>query len=128
MKPEHPGRPRLSVMEVGSLWLPVIVWAAFIFYFSSLPYLRFVQPWWDYPLRKAGHMMIFGILARLIARALTGSTFWPWKKIFAWSLLLALLYAATDEYHQSFTPGRGATVQDVVIDGTGAWIALGMIP
>jgi VanZ family protein len=111
-----------------SLWLPVFVWAGFIFFLSSVPHLRILQSWWDYPLRKFGHAAVYGILARLIARALTGSTFWPWKKIFAWSLVLTFLYAVTDEYHQSFVPGRVAAAHDVAIDTVGGWVALGLVP
>jgi VanZ family protein len=110
------------------LWLPVAFWCVLIFYASSIPYLRFLQSWWDYPLRKAGHMGIYAILARLVARALTGTTFWPWKKIFAWALAFSILYACTDEYHQSFVPGRGPAMHDVIIDGIGAWLALGLRP
>lgn len=111
-----------------SLWLPVVLWAVFIFFLSSIPHLRFTLAWWDYPLRKFGHFMLYGILARLIARAFTGSTFWPWKKIFAWSLALTICYAISDEYHQSFVPGRVAAVHDVVLDSAGGWVALGLVP
>jgi VanZ family protein len=111
-----------------SLWLPVLLWAVLIFYLSSIPYLRFVDAWWDFYLRKFGHVIVFGILARLIARALTGSTMWSWKKIFAWSLVFTILYAISDEYHQSFVPGRVPAVHDVMLDSLGAWLALGVKP
>ena len=44
----------------------------------------------------------------------------------AWllALLIAALYACSDEWHQTFVPGREGTVRDVVIDGVGivgAW-------
>jgi len=111
-----------------SLWLPVLAWAGFIFFLSSIPHLRFVVAWWDIILRKLGHIVVFGILARLIARALSGSALWPWKKIFAWSLLLTALYAVSDEYHQSFVPGRVPALHDVALDSFGAWLALGLKP
>ena len=126
--------PEETMREIGtkerfSLWVPVIVWAAFIFYLSSVPHLRFFENnLVDFVIRKIGHMGVFGILARLLARAFTGSTFWPWKKIFAISLTLAILYAATDEYHQSFVAGRHAAYSDVFIDGAGSWFALGVVP
>ncbi len=111
------------------LWVPVIIWCGFIFWLSSIPKLRFFhEDWLDFVVRKAGHMGVYGILARLIARALTGSTFWSWKKIFAWSLALAILYACTDEFHQLFVPGRFGRPLDVVIDAVGAWLALGLRP
>ncbi len=111
-----------------SLWGPVLLWAGVIFYLSSVPNLRFVEAWWDIVLRKVGHMVAFGILARLLARAFTGSTFWSWKRIFAMSLMMTFLYACSDEWHQSFTPGRVASPLDIVIDTLGAWIALGIVP
>jgi VanZ family protein len=64
----------------------------------------------------------------LISRALVGSTFWPWKKIFCVSIGCALLYAATDEYHQRFVAGRVGCLHDVLIDGAGAWIGMGVWP
>ena len=73
-------------------------------------------------------MVEYGILARLLARAFMGSAFWPWKKIFAWSLALSILYASTDEYHQLFAAGRRGAPLDVTIDGVGAWLALGLKP
>ncbi|HHH41229.1 MAG TPA: VanZ family protein, partial [Chloroflexi bacterium] len=40
------------------------------------------------------------------------------------SLALALLYAASDEYHQTFVPGRNGQWPDVVVDGIGGVIAI----
>ena len=79
-------------------------------------------------IRKIGHMAVFGILARLLARGFTGSTLWSWKRTFYASLFLAFLYAGSDEYHQSFVPGRHASIIDMGIDTVGAWVALGLIP
>ena len=118
----------MSFKRLLFLWLPVLVWAGLIFFLSSIPYLRITQAWWDHIARKAAHMVIFGIFARLVARALTRGTFWSWRRIFAWSLVSAFLYACSDEYHQNFVPGRNASATDVAIDTFGAWIALGMKP
>ena len=72
-----PIRPiALSSARIAALWLPVVVWAAFIFHLSSIPHLRFLQSHWDFLVRKIGHLGVYGILARLVARALTGSTLW----------------------------------------------------
>ncbi len=35
------------------------------------------------------------------------------------SILIGITYAITDEFHQSFTPGRGPSVRDVCIDSAG---------
>ena len=120
--------PRLSRLEKVALWLPVVAWAGFIYWLSGIPYLRITNAWYDIILRKMAHMFVFGVLARLLARAFTGTTFWSWKKIFVWSLAVAFLYACSDEYHQAFVPGRGASLLDVTIDTFAAWLALGCTP
>jgi VanZ family protein len=51
-----------------------------------------------------------------------GATGWKWS----WglkALLIAAAYAALDEFHQSFVPGRGGAAQDVLLDGAGAIVA-----
>lgn len=126
LSPRIPASPRLHV--VFSLWAPVLVWAALIFSFSSIPDLRITQAWYDIILRKMAHLFVFGALARLIARALTESTFWSWKKIFYASLALTFLYAITDEVHQSYVPGRHGALLDIGIDTLGACLALGVKP
>jgi VanZ family protein len=78
--------------------------------------------------RKGAHLTEFAILALLTWRALRqpipGQSR-PWR----WSLatqviLLVMLYAASDEFHQRFVPHREASVVDVLIDTTGAVLAL----
>ena len=78
--------------------------------------------------RKAGHVTEYAILSWLLARAFTMPATptgrWSRKAAFiAW--IAASLYSATDEFHQSFVPNRGARWADVIIDSTGA--ALGVI-
>lgn len=43
---------------------------------------------------------------------------------FGISLLVGLIYAITDEYHQSFVAGRGPSIRDVCIDTTGVFIGI----
>ena len=103
-------------------WLLVAVWAGVIFALSATPHLRIAQAAdLDFILRKSGHMAAFGILAVLIWRALTLS---PIRRAMACSFVLTIAYAASDEFHQSFTAGRNASGVDVSIDAAGALIAL----
>jgi VanZ family protein len=103
-------------------WLLVIVWAGIIFALSATPDLR-VAPTadLDFVLRKAGHMGAFGVLAVLIWRALASSAV---RHALAWSWVLTVAYAASDEFHQLFTAGRHGSPVDVAIDAVGALIAL----
>lgn len=73
---------------------------------------------WDYFVKKSAHAVGYGLLALSYLHAL------PRKKYFlAW--ILAVLYSATDEFHQSFVPGRNPSVVDVLVfDNIGAMIAL----
>ena len=111
----------LRVLLVG--WLPVIAWAALIFAFSAQPNLRFAaDAGLDFVIRNAVHMAVFGILALLLWRALAGTT--AWRRPWAWSVALAILYAITDEFHQGFVAGRHPSAVDVGIDAAGAAIAV----
>ena len=77
-------------------------------------------------IKKAGHVFIFGVLAALYLYALKGrkSLLEARGVLFILSLLLSCLYAVSDEYHQSFTPGRHSSGQDVLIDVCGALSAV----
>lgn len=100
-----------------------IIWMSIIFYLSSLPSTS-TGP--DTPFFKAVskmlHFIIFGILSILYLSSL------KWDKhlretgikFFLLSLFLTSIYAMTDEYHQSFSPGRTPSVGDVIIDTCGA--------
>jgi VanZ family protein len=77
---------------------------------------------WDTVVKKSGHIIGYGLLALC---------FWfafRWKKRVVWlPLLLTVIYAITDEFHQSFIPGRNASLMDVLyFDTTGACLALGL--
>jgi VanZ family protein len=95
-----------------------------IFLFSArpsaeLPYFA----WADRLVKKGGHMIGYAILAFLYWRALD---FREKKVWLAW--FLAVLYAMSDEFHQSFVPGRYPSVLDVLIfDNFGALISLGLL-
>lgn len=107
--------------------LLVLAWAGAIFAASSRPNLRVADDdLTDFILRKAAHMLVFGVLAVLISRAVNvqrppsmGATASAW--------LLTLTYAASDEWHQTFVAGRAGAPRDVIIDMIGATIALALM-
>jgi VanZ family protein len=98
------------------LWLPVVAWALVIFAFSSVPHLGTDLGVWDTILRKLAHTLEYAVLGALLMRALRR----PWP-----ALALGVLYAASDELHQTFVPGRHGSPVDVAIDAVG--IALGIV-
>lgn len=70
--------------------------------------------------RKGAHMAEYAILFWLYCRALRLSGA---KRPGVGAFLMSVCYAATDEYHQFFVPGRGPAVADVLIDTMGAGLA-----
>ena len=97
------------------LWLPVALWAALIFAFSAIPSLGTGLGPWDLALRKLAHAAEYAVLGALLVRALR-------RPLPAWGL--AVLYAVTDELHQTFVPGRRGAPLDVAIDAAGAAIGV----
>lgn len=103
-------------------WLPPVLWGTVIFSFSSLPTIHTTTFFLgDFILKKTAHLMEYGIFATLFYRALVASKV-DSKKALWLSVLAAFLYGVSDEFHQSFTPGREPTLRDVLIDTTGASI------
>jgi VanZ family protein len=98
-----------------SVWLPVVVWAAVIFVFSSIPSLSTGLGTWDTLLRKAAHMTEYAILGALLLRALGREL--P-------ALLVGIAYAVTDEIHQHFVEGRHASAIDVALDSVGVAVGI----
>jgi len=96
-------------------WLPVVLWAALIFTLSSIPHLGTDLGTWDLILRKCAHVTEYAVLAFLLARAIGRE---------APALALGVLYAASDEFHQSFVRGRHASPVDVAIDTVGLLIGI----
>ncbi len=90
-----------------NLWLPVVLWAALIFTFSSIPSLGTGLGTWDLVLRKLAHAVEFGVLGALLYRALRREPL---------AVLLGSAYAVTDEVHQAFVSGRQGSPVDWLID------------
>ncbi|MFC1649181.1 VanZ family protein, partial [Patescibacteria group bacterium] len=105
-------------------WLPFILWGVLIFTFSSLPTTPTTEIYWqDFVIKKSAHIIEFFVLTLLLFKALRFEGV-PIHKTF-WSIVVfGVFYAITDEFHQSFTPGRQPTLRDVLIDTTGILLAV----
>jgi VanZ family protein len=93
-----------------------------IFYFSAQTSSG-EHPWWEVIFRKLGHVTGYALLTALWWWALRGITARP----LLIAVGIALVYACTDEFHQSFVHGRTGTPVDVGIDAIGMAIAALMI-
>lgn len=67
---------------------------------------------------KVGHFGVYGLLATLVVRNGRG------RRAAIYSILIVSLYGVSDEWHQSFTPGRSVEVADWAADTLGATLAV----
>ena len=103
--------------------LPAILYAYFIFVVSSIPSTDFPDlSIFNYD--KALHFLAYFGLSFLTYRAIRFQTSFPSLSKYALviSLLFAIGYGATDEYHQSFVPGRSSDPFDWLADSLGAGV------
>lgn len=78
----------------------------------------------DYPVRKAAHASEYALLGILLTGAILDIRK-PWKRQLLACFLIGAAYAASDEFHQLFVPGRSGQIRDVMIDSAG--VAAGII-
>lgn len=111
----------MSVHGRTARWIAVVLWMAVIFGFSSIPSLRSDFPdLVDLLLRKLAHTLEYAALGWLALRAIGSRSL----SAIVGALVLGVVYAATDEYHQSFVAGRSAAASDVLVDGLGVLLGV----
>ncbi|HET6594476.1 MAG TPA: VanZ family protein [Anaerolineales bacterium] len=102
-------------------WLPALLVMLMIFLFSArtraeLPDFHTA----DRIVKKGAHMAGYAFLAAAYWRAFDFRQKRWWL---AWGM--AVMYAMTDEFHQSFVPGRSPSIWDVLLfDNLGALVSL----
>ncbi len=137
----------MSFVRYLTYWIPVLLWMIFIFWMSTEtfsaqntasvvePIIRFLIPsilpemidMIHWALRKLGHLSEYFVLGFLLFRAFRGDS--RDLRIPRWtfsSFLVLVLYAASDELHQSFVSARTASPYDVAIDTLGGLIGLAL--
>lgn len=101
----------------------VILWCGVIFFFSSLTTIPTPRDTvLNFLLKKSAHLFEYAVLYWLTWKA-TNETIGK-KKQFLAPFLFILFYALTDEFHQSFVPGRHARSYDLVFDALGAILVI----
>ena len=77
----------------------------------------------EFFIRKGAHIFVFMVLSIVIQWAVQKT--WNGRKgRYVIPFVLALLFAASDEFHQIFTPNRTPKLEDIGIDMVGIWIGL----
>ena len=97
-------------------FIPVVALMALIFYLSAQPELGPQLGTLDLVLRKTAHMTEYALLWFLLWRA------FGYERA-GLAAAIAIAYACTDEFHQTFVDGRHGTPVDVLIDSTGVALA-----
>ena len=127
-------------------WLPVFIWLGVVFAGSTdifsaehtsrylVPFLRWLDPQISVPtiatihfaLRKLGHVTEYAVLAALLWRALRSARNLRAKmsSLFVGVWVACAIFAASDEFHQSFVASRSMSPLDVMIDISGAAVGL----
>ena len=137
----------MTLRNFAKFWVPFILWMLFIFWASTdvlsaehtsrflVPFLLWLKPdisaatieTIHFQIRKGSHLAEYAIFAALLWRGIHYGTNIRAGLRFEAVLVFffAMLYAAGDEFHQSFIKSRGSSAGDVMIDGGG--ILLGIL-
>lgn len=130
----------------------MLAWMAAIFYFSAQSKPPIELPAVQLVVSKLAHVVEYGVLASLLLRAILLGRGENNQRLFLrnglaegapsrnhserWvhlylpaigSFAIAVLYASTDELHQSFVAGRHPLVSDIGMDSVGAAVFLSVI-
>ena len=98
-----------------TLWSPFLAALAVVFWLSSLSVVPGAHYFWD----KLLHMVGYAVLGVLALRAFHGGFEHLRSKQTLYAALAVILWGISDEFHQSFVPGRDASSWDVVADALG---------
>jgi len=111
------------MVKAATRWSAVVLWMAMIFFASSLSSTATpFEPLFDFSIKKMAHLAVYGILTTLLFRALRVHVAQKTPALLT-AALIATLYAFSDEWHQTFVPGREGTLRDVGIDALGVLAA-----
>jgi hypothetical protein len=121
--------PRASAARRAAAFLPAAAWAALVFAtsHSASPPGASLLKGLDFPV----HLVSFDVLGFLASMGFAAA-FGPARfvRAAACGAVAAALYGVTDEFHQSFVPGRRVEGKDLVADAVGgaagaaAWAAV----
>ena len=134
-------------------WLPAVLWMILIFSLSAQPAassnnlskgvtkiivevvgrilpldiemstVNDIVSQFNHFVRKFAHFFAYAVLGFLVVIAFSKSGV-KGRRAFLLSLMVCVIYAASDEIHQLFVPGRGCQIKDVIIDSAGSAVGI----
>lgn len=110
-------------MNTVKYWVPTLLYMSLIFVVSSMQQPPLPMPKFEwFTIDKVYHFIEYAILSVLLTTALfNAAPKWiPKGWIWVTAAIISSLYGASDEWHQSFVPGRLATIADWVADVLGS--------
>jgi VanZ family protein len=111
-----------SARGIALAWFPVLAYMGLIWFLSS----RSISlPLASIPHRdKVVHLLEYGTLGALAARAIHGSMRITLRVALVWAFALSVGWGALDELHQAFVPGRSADALDLAADAVGTLLGI----
>jgi len=118
---------RREMKQLICRWGPAVLVMGLIFAASStsgseIPDFGYL----DYVAKKGGHLIGYALLGAAFIYALNHDGSSSRIRFFT-AGILAFLYAVTDEWHQSFVPGRNPDARDICIDMLGAILGIALM-
>jgi len=108
-------------------WGPAILIMGLIFFASStaesdIPDFGRL----DFFAMKGGHLVGYALLGGAFLHGISRGSSINVSKIIT-AMILVIIYAASDEWHQSFTPGRNPSLSDILIDTAGGFLGIAIL-
>lgn len=111
-------------MRLASFYGPWILFMALLFWASSRPGTDVPAAVPDYVLHAGAYFVLALLTVRAFARGLSEPRS---TRLLAGAFGFSVLYGVSDEWHQSFVPGRDPSLGDVVFDALGALVVTSAI-
>jgi len=112
------------VMSSVGRWLPLIAACIGVWIVSSMSHPPVPAVFSFANADKLLHCAGYSVLGALAFYGMRGRG-WPREALIAW--VFVVLFGFSDEYHQSFVPGRDASLGDVAADAVGGAIGVGAL-
>ncbi len=110
------------MIRYGLAWGPAAIWLGVLFVLSAQPDSN-VPSWWQVN-DTVAHLGLYGVLGAALAWGRFVFQGRPNRFVL---LSFGFLWACSDEWHQSFVPGRTPSGEDLLADGVGLFLGVSIV-